>query len=66
MGAGETARYLAPRTADGHSDTASATAHAFDVAEAGRAECFTAEAMEGVRLAVTSGLKRFFPRRLGR
>jgi phage FluMu gp28-like protein len=46
-GAGETARYRAPRTEDGHSDTASATAHAFDVAEAGGAECFNAEALTG-------------------
>jgi len=50
-GAGETARYSAPRTADGHSDTASATAHAFDVAEATAAEAFTAEAIAAVQLA---------------
>lgn len=50
-GAGEQARYRAPRTEDGHSDTASATAHAFDVAEAGNTETFNAEAIAGVRMA---------------
>jgi phage FluMu gp28-like protein len=58
-GAGETARYRAPRTEDGHSDTASATAHAFDVAEAGRAETFTAEAVAATVLAKP----KFRPRR---
>lgn len=63
MGAAETARYVAPRTAEGHSDTASATAHAFDVAEAGMAEAFTAEALAGVTLG-TAGGGRFKPRKL--
>lgn len=58
-GAGEQARYRAPRTEDGHSDTASATAHAFDVAEAGSAEAFTAAAVAGVVLPRA----RFLPRR---
>jgi len=61
-GAGETARYRAPRTEDGHSDTASATAHAFDVAEAGTAGAFTAESLAAVRLAPAG--RRFTPRNL--
>lgn len=60
-GAGETARYRAPRTEDGHSDTASATAHAFDVAEAGGSESFNAESLSGT---VIGRLKTFSPRKL--
>jgi len=60
-GAGESARYRAPRTEDGHSDTASATAHAFDVAEAGSAECFNAESLSGTQLG---RMKTFSPRKL--
>jgi len=40
-GAGETATYRAPRTEDGHSDTASATAHALDIAESTHPTAFT-------------------------
>jgi phage FluMu gp28-like protein len=60
-GAGETARYRAPRTEDGHSDTASATAHAFDVAEAGTAECFNAESLSAT---VIDRRRPFSPRKL--
>jgi phage FluMu gp28-like protein len=60
-GAGETARYRAPRTEDGHSDTASATAHAFDVAEAGSAECFNAESLSGTQIG---RIQTFKPRKL--
>ena len=60
-GAGEQARYRAPRTEEGHSDTASATAHAFDVAEAGAAESFNAETITHVHLAP---LQKFQPRKL--
>ena len=63
-GAGETARYRAPRTDDGHSDTASASAHAFDVAEAGAAGAFNAESIAAVELAPVTGRMRFLPRRL--
>lgn len=63
-GAGEQARYSAPRTAEGHSDTASATAHAFDVAEAGAAGAFTAEDLAGVTLASKSRRGHFTPRKL--
>ena len=65
-GAGETASYSAPRTEAGHSDTASATAHAFDVAEAADAEgAFTAETISQTIIQATSAvLKPFFrPRR---
>lgn len=61
-GAAEQARYTAPRTEDGHSDTASATAHAFDVAEAGNAESFTAEALAATMLQPIKG-SRFKPRK---
>lgn len=60
-GAGESARYRAPRTEDGHSDTASATAHAFDVAEAGSAESFNAETLSGT---VIGRRAAFTPRKL--
>lgn len=63
-GAGETARYRAPRTDEGHSDTASATAHAFDVAESGSAEAFTSEALAAVQLARPRGPGRFRPAKL--
>ena len=63
-GAGEQARYRAPRTEDGHSDTASATAHAFDVAEAGAAEAFTAESISQTTLQRVKPIARFQPRRL--
>lgn len=64
-GAGETARYRAPRTEEGHSDTASATAHAFDVAEAGSAETFTAETVSQTIIQPVSLISRprFIPRR---
>ena len=62
MGAGENARYTAPRTAAGHSDTAAATAHAFDVAEAGSTECFTLAALAGVTIQPAAA-GRFRPRR---
>jgi len=63
MGAGEQARYHAPRTADGHSDTASATAHAFDVAEAGAGDAFTSAALAAVTLQPACAT-RFRPRKL--
>jgi phage FluMu gp28-like protein len=63
-GAGEQARYRAPRTEDGHSDTASATAHAFDVAEAGAAESFTTEALTQTLIQRVKQIARFQPRRL--
>lgn len=63
-GAGEQARYRAPRTEDGHSDTASATAHAFDVAQAGKATSFTAESLTQTLIAPVRGRARFLPRRL--
>jgi phage FluMu gp28-like protein len=63
-GAGEQARYRAPRTEDGHSDTASATAHAFDVAEAGIGEAFTAESLSQTMVQRVKPLARFQPRRL--
>lgn len=64
-GAGEQARYRAPRTEDGHSDTASATAHAFDVAEAGAAESFNAESISQTFIQPVNTLARprFKPRR---
>ena len=64
-GAGEQARYRAPRTEDGHSDTASATAHAFDVAEAGAAETFTASAISQTLIQPITPIARprFTPRR---
>lgn len=61
-GAGETARYRAPRTEDGHSDTASATAHAFDVAEAAPAGAFTAESLAQTYLQPPRGRAKFRPR----
>ena len=63
-GAGETARYRAPRTDDGHSDTASATAHAFDVAEATGQGAFTRESVGQVYLPQTRRTPLFTPRQL--
>lgn len=63
-GAGEQARYRAPRTEDGHSDTASATAHAFDVAEAGGIANFTSESISQTVIQRVKPLARFTPRRL--
>lgn len=62
-GAAEQARYRAPRTEDGHSDIASATAHAFDVAEAGSAGTFTQEILTQTLIAPVRLLPRFSPRR---
>lgn len=63
-GAAEQARYTAPRTEDGHSDTASATAHAFDVAEMGAAGAFTAETLAQTMIQSVRGVRRFLPRKL--
>lgn len=63
-GAGEQARYRAPRTEDGHSDTASATAHAFDVAEMGGEGAFTAESIARTLIQPTRRRSHFLPRRL--
>ena len=64
-GAGEQARYRAPRTEDGHSDTASATAHAFDVAEASNGEAFTTDTVSQtiIQPVTTISRPRFIPRR---
>lgn len=64
-GAGDQARYRAPRTEAGHSDTASATAHAFDVAETAQGEgAFTAEAVaQTVIQPAIFARPRFTPRR---
>lgn len=63
-GAGEQARYRAPRTEDGHSDTASATAHAFDVAEAAIGDSFTAEILSQTFIPAARNIARprFIPR----
>ena len=65
-GAGEQARYSAPRSAEGHSDTTSATAHALDAAESESTGAFTLETLAGVSLSPTIGPARFLPRLLKR
>lgn len=62
-GAGEQARYRAPRTEDGHSDTASATAHAFDVAESGTTAHFTAESLTQTLIQPAPRRPLFLPRK---
>lgn len=62
-GAAEQARYRAPRTEDGHSDTASATAHAFDVAEQSGEGAFTKETVAQTIIQPVRNMPRFLPRR---
>jgi phage FluMu gp28-like protein len=62
-GAAEQARYRAPRTEDGHSDTASATAHAFDVAESGSQGSFTAESLAATLIQPAARRPLFLPRK---
>jgi len=62
-GAAEQARYRAPRTEDGHSDTASATAHAFDVAEQSSEGAFTSESIAQTLIQPVRSTRLFVPRR---
>ena len=63
IGAGETASYRAPRTDDGHGDIASATAHAFSVADK-PGGAWDEKAIAGVQLGGVGGYPKFMPRRL--
>lgn len=62
-GAAEQASYRAPRTENGHSDTASATAHAFDAAEAGSQGAFSTETLAATYIPTRRHTTHFTPRR---
>jgi phage FluMu gp28-like protein len=65
-GAGTQASYRAPRTAEGHGDTTSATAHALDVSELETTGAFNAEGIFGSFIQPADAAARFTPRRLTR